>query len=375
MYFYFYLKNVLEFYIYMYDSSFLPGNCYGRTEVCSMTLKDIADLAGVSMMTVSNVINGKTSRVSQKTRDKVNAIIEEYGYVPNLNARSLSNKKSHIIGIIISLDEKDVLLGTNYFENPYVSTMIGAIEKELQKNEYFTMIRSVSKNADIISLLKNWNVDGIILYPAAGEYMAKLMDSATCPIATFDCELEHPNLINITSNDEKGMYLSTKYMINHGHSAIAFVADYKISHVLANRFNGYKRALEENHITFNPDYVYEYSPSYEGGIQAGREIASNSSPITAAVTTADICAIGIMEGARLGGYRIPVDLSVIGYDNLTLCQYTLPKLTSVSQNIPQKALLATSLLLEKIRTGSVSSSCQPALDVEIVDRQSVISLY
>ena len=82
-----------------------------------------------------------------------------------------------------------------------------------------------------------------------------------------------------------------------------------------------------------------------------------------------------MEGARLGGYRIPVDLSVIGYDNLTLCQYTLPKLTSVSQNIPQKALLATSLLLEKIRTGSVSSSCQASLDVEIVDRQSVISLY
>lgn len=202
-----------------------------------MTLKDIADLAGVSMMTVSNVINGKTSRVSQKTRDKVNAIIEEYGYVPNLNARSLSNKKSHIIGIIISLDEKDVLLGTNYFENPYVSTMIGAIEKELQKNEYFTMIRSVSKNADIISLLKNWNVDGIIiLYPAAGEYMARLMDSATCPIATFDCELEHPNLINITSNDEKGLYLSTKYMINHGHSAIAFVADYKNNHVLTSRF-------------------------------------------------------------------------------------------------------------------------------------------
>ena len=58
------------------------------------------------------------------------------------------------------------------------------------------------------------------------------MDSATCPIATFDCELEHPNLINITSNDEKGLYLSTKYMINHGHSAIAFVADYKNNHVL-----------------------------------------------------------------------------------------------------------------------------------------------
>ena len=269
-----------------------------------------------------------------------------------------------------------MLLGTNYFENPYVSTMIGAIEKELQKNEYFTMIRSVSKNADIISLLKNWNVDGIIiLYPAAGEYMAKLMDSATCPIATFDCELEHPNLINITSNDEKGLYLSTKYMINHGHTAIAFVADYENNPVLTKRFNGYKRALDENHIPINPDYVYQYPPSYEGGIKAGRKIATDRSPVTAVVTTADICAIGIMEGARLGGYRIPVDLSVIGYDNLALCQYTMPKLTSVSQNIPKKARMATSLLLEKIRTGSVSSSCQASLDVEIVDRQSVISLY
>lgn len=86
------------------------------------------------------------------------------------------------------------------------------------------------------------------------------------------------------------------------------------------------------------------------------------------MTTADICAIGIMEGARLGGYRIPVDLSVDGYDNLALCQYTMPKLTSVSQNIPKKARMATSLLLEKIRTGSVSSSCQASLDVEIVDR-------
>ena len=74
--------------------------------------------------------------------------------------------------------------------------------------------------------------------------------------------------------------------------------------------------------------------------------------ITAAVTTADICAIGIMEGARLGGYRVPIDLSVIGYDNLKLCQYTVPKLTSISQNITQKALLATKFLLERIRTVS-----------------------
>ena len=94
---------------------------------------------------------------------------------------------------------------------------------------------------------------------------------------------------------------------------------------------------------------------------------SNASPY--------ICAIGSMEGARLGGYRVPIDLSVIGYDNLKLCQYTVPKLTSISQNITQKALLATKFLLERIRTGSNKAPIHVKIDVEIVERQSVISLF
>lgn len=341
-----------------------------------MTLKDIADLAGVSTMTVSNVINGKTSRVSQKTRDKINSIIEEYNYVPNLNARSLSNKTSHIVGVVIFLEDHDYISGYNYFENPYVSTMIGTIETELQKNGYFTMLQSVSKKADILSLLKTWNVDGIILlFPTSSSTLEKLMEASTCPIATFDCDYTHPNLINIVSDDEKGLYLSTKYMINHGHTSIAFVADYEGNSLLTRRFNGYRRALEESNIPFNPDFVFPYLPSYEGGIEAGRTIASDKLPVTAAVTTADICAIGIMEGARLGGYRIPIDLSVIGYDNLALCQYTVPKLTSVSQNVPEKAKLATNLLLKKIQGDTAVQTTTSRLDVEIVDRQSVISLY
>lgn len=342
----------------------------------NMTLKDIAEMAGVSTMTVSNVINGKTSRVSQKTRDKINSIIEEYNYVPNMNARSLSNNSSHIIGVVTFLEDNDYASGYNYFENPYVSTMIGTIEIELHKNGYFTMLQSVSRSSDILSLVKNWNVDGMILvFPTSAENLEKLMDAANCPIATFDSNYSHPNLINVISDDEKGLYLSTKYMINHGHTEIAFVADYEGNIVLTKRFNGYKKALEDSHIPFRPEYIFSYSPSYEGGIEAGRAIASGKAPITAAVTTADICAIGIMEGARLGGYRVPIDLSVIGYDNLNLCQYTVPKLTSVSQNVQKKARLATELLLKKIQDNNSGSTLGEIMDVEIVDRQSVISLY
>ena len=339
-----------------------------------MTLKDIAEKAGVSMMTVSNVINGKHNRVSAKTIEKVNAIIKECGYVPNLSARNLTNKTSSIVGIVIYLDE--TANNENHLENPYISTMIGTIEKELRENGYYTMVRSVFKNSDITQLLKNWNVDGIIfLYPNQSDDFRQFVESSPCPIAVFDSHLTVPGLINVCSDDEKGIYLSTKYMINKGHTDIAFVADYKGNKLLTRRFQGYCRALRECGIPFRKNYIFHYSPSYKGGIIAGKEIASANAGITAAVTTADICAIGIMEGARLGGLRIPVDLSVIGYDNLTLCQYTSPKLTSISQHIPEKAVLATKLLLKKIRHEETDSPDQITMDVEIVERQYVISMF
>ncbi len=339
-----------------------------------MTLKDIADRAGVSMMTVSNVINGKHSRVSEKTIEKVNAIIEECGYIPNLSARSLTNKTSNIIGIILSPESEEQ--ETNLMENPYVSSMIGIIERELRENGYYTMVRSISRQMDLSTLLKNWNVDGIIfLYPDCQDYLPSLLEESACPVAIFDSSLKQPDLINITSDDQKGLYLSTKYMINHGHTHIGFVANYEGNDLLTSRFNGYCQALAESGIPFRPEYVFRYSPSYEDGILAGKKIATGQNEITAVVTTADICAIGVMEGARLSGYRIPIDLSVIGYDNLKLCQYTLPKLTSISQDIPKKALLATRLLLEKIRTGTTQGPSQVMMDVDIVERQSVVSLF
>lgn len=337
-----------------------------------MTLKDIAERAGVSMMTVSNVINGKHSRVSKKTIEKVNSIIKECGYVPNLSARSLTNRTSNIIGIIISADSDEV----NYLENPYISSMVGTIERELRHNGYYTMVRSISTQTDLTVLLKNWNVDGIIfLYPHIREYIEPFLSASSCPIVIFDSDIMTGEVINVYSDDEKGLYLSTKYMLNRGHKQIAFVADYEGNALLTSRFRGYRAALAESNVDFHPEFVYPYPPSYEGGVAAGKKIASSRNEITAVVTTADICAIGVMEGARLGGYRIPVDLSVIGYDNLSLCQYTSPKLTSVSQNVPQKAMLATRLLLEKIRTGTTSGPCCVKTDVEIVERQSVVSLF
>lgn len=339
-----------------------------------MTLKDIAQKAGVSMMTISNVINGKHERVSQNTIDKVNEIIKECHYVPNMTARSLTAKSSKIIGIIVSVSPKDS--DQNYFDNPYVSTMIGMIEPILKKHGYFAMIRSVEGVLDIQILLKNWNVDGILfLYPFLeqnfNQLIRRVFDETPLPMVIFDSYNKNPNIINISSNDTKGLYLSTKYLINHGHEKIAFVADYQNNPLLTARFEGYLKALKESNLALQEEYILTYPPSYDGGIKAGQKIASMENSVTAAVTTADICAIGIMEGARLGGLRIPTDLSVIGFDDLKLCNYTSPKLTTISQHISEKATQATNLLLEKIESGKITTS-HLEMDVELVERQSVM---
>lgn len=341
-----------------------------------MILKDIAEKAGVSMMTVSNVINGKHNRVSPKTAERITKIIEECNYVPNLTARSLTVKSSHIIGIIVPIGEKRD--GVNYFDNPYVSTMVGIIETILNDNGYYAMIRSAYGLDDVITLLKNWNVDGVIFLhplftPNFSLILNDILKKHPLPIVIFDRFVDNPNIISITTDDQKGSYLSTKYLINHGHTRIAFVADYEDNPILTARLDGYKQALRERDILVKDEYIFSYPVDYENCISAGHAIADSNLGITGVVTTADICAIGIMEGARLGGLRVPTDLSVIGFDNLKLCSYTTPKLTTVSQHTTRKATLAATLLLEKIQTGSVANN-HIEMDVEIVERQSVALL-
>lgn len=334
-----------------------------------MTLKDIAQRAGVSTMTVSNVINGKNARVSEKTREKINALIKECGYVPNLSARSLTNKVSNIIGIIISLDAG---MCENYLENPYISTMIGTIERVLRQSGYFVMVRSIEKTTDYSTLLLNWNVDGVIfLYPPVEEKLRQLLSVSTCPVAVFDCPTDLPDLIRVCADDRQGLYLATSYLIRRGHTHICFAADYEGNPLLTERFLGYRQALADHGIPFRDEYVIPNPPSYKGGIEAGKQICALKAPVTAAVATADICAIGIMEGARQSGRRIPADLSVIGFDNLSLCLYTTPHLTSVSQNLSGKAQLAAELLLEQIRTGTTEGARHVTMEVTLAERESV----
>lgn len=333
-----------------------------------ITLKDIAKESGVSVMTVSNVINGNHSKVSKNTIEKVNSIIKKYNYIPNSAARMLSSRASKIIAMCIPGYKNESLL-----TSPYNSNLIGVIERIVYKKGYYLMLCSAEENEEIVSNLRTWNVDGSFFLGVTDKNISNLKKQLKFPIVFLDSSYKLDEIINVGSNDYKGGYLAGRYLANAGHRNIGFASnDLNNSDILYNRFSGFQKALLESGITLPDDHIFKGDISYEGGIAVGKEIA-NKKNITAVFSTADIMSIGIIEGARLGGLTVPRDLSVIGFDDLPICNYVTPKLTTIHQDITKKGELAANLLFELIEHENCKGQ-NIVLDVELVERQSVMPL-
>lgn len=334
-------------------------------------IKDIAAEAGVSVMTVYNVINGNHAKVSAKNIELINELIKKKNYVPNLSAKSLTVKSTKIIGVIIPLGDGDY----NFFKDPYLSELIGVVEHSVRKKGYYAMIRSVSHASDISNLLKTWNMDGaIFLLPYYDKILGKILTSNDLPMVFLDSCSDREDILSVGINDYKGGYIATKYLINMGHKKIAFSGPVEaddVDSVVNRRFQGYKAALSDSHLEYYEDFVFQTTPVYDMGVAVGRDISERMREITAVFATADIMAIGIMEGARRNGYVIPNDLSIIGFDNIEASIFSSPKLTTISQNISKKAEYAIDLLMTQIDHGTVPQN-RTVLDVEIIERQSVM---
>lgn len=331
------------------------------------TLKDIAKKADVSVMTVSRVINGHTSKVSKETIEKINALIEEYNYVPNSAARSLSARSSKIIALCTSWKDYDFL------ESPYHSKIASIIGHNISKNGYYLMLCGLTSVEKIVADLKTWNVAGAIFLGISEDNITKLNQKLKIPLVCIDCYFKDKNISTVGTNDYKGGYLAGRYLANSGHKNIGF-SSYNLENniLLAERFKGFTDALTESGISFDSKHLYTADVSYEGGLLIGKKIA-NDRDITAVFTTGDIMAVGIMEGARLGGLNVPKDLSIVGFDDLPLCSYVTPKLTTIRQQVVQKAEISTNLLFELIQHKPYKVK-NIVLDVDLVERQSVIQI-
>lgn len=335
-----------------------------------MTLKDIAFMAGVSTATVSNVLNGNTSKVSDETRVKIEKIIRDVDYKPNAMARSLAKNESRILGLVVPY----VGPSENFLMNPYYAQMIAALEQYVREKDYYLMLRCVPSCEQVIPLLSSWRVDGAFFLGVVDKDVKNICEALHSPVVFLDTYSDAEDIVNVGLDDFRGGYLSAKYLIGKGHKKIAFVApDYKESRVIGERYGGFLKACQEADIPFSEKDYFLTDTAYEKAISVGQDVIASDQKFTAIAAMSDIVALGIMDGVRQYGYSVPGDISIIGFDNLPAGKYVYPKLTTVSQDSEAKALEAVNRMFA-ILDGKDDFERNIHIPVKLVERQSVADL-
>ena len=333
-----------------------------------VTLKDIAREAGVSVMTVSNVVNGNLSKVSKENAQRIREIIERRGYVPNASARSLAKNRANIIAIILRGAENE-----NTLENPHNAALVGTIIQKIQKRGYYTMVNMMKCREDITQSLRTWNVDGAVFLGMFDDEIEEMCAASDIPMVFIDSYRSVRQLSNVGIDDYKGGRLAARHLIACGHRSIAFVSPPVLrTGVVQHRFAGFCDELEQHGISFRSEhqFVLESDVRPEDTMELGRRLAQLREKFSAVFVTSDQIASYLIQGMRSTGIRIPDDMSIIGFDDLMICRQMTPQLTTIAQDLEEKARLSVDILFRRL-----SAPAAPAeslvLDVTLVERESV----
>jgi LacI family transcriptional regulator len=337
-----------------------------------VTLKDIAQEAGVSTATVSHVINRVPSRVSDKTIARICKIIEKRQYVPNSPARILAAKSSRIIaGILVGNP------GRNILEDPYNAAFFGEVVCAVQERGYYLMIRYIDSYDEVVKNLRSWNVDGAVFIGTMDADVKKLQEAVRMPLIFTDSYSNLEKINNVGVNDFQGGRLAAEYFLRQGHKWLGFAGFFfydDVKGVISQRMEGFRSVLEQHRLALPREWVFRIDSADSRNLPAiANTLASRETGITGIFVSSDLLAVALMDALRSRNVRVPQDISLIGFDDLPLAHYCQPKLTTIWQDIPQKARIAANLLfrqIEKKNEGMENITLEP----ELVERDSVRSL-
>lgn len=334
-----------------------------------VTIKDIAAAANVSAMTVSNVINGKSSKASPETVKRIRQAIKDLDYTPNMSARSLVSSSSRLVGVVIPFTEDTNQL---LLDNPFYAEIISGIESTLRSNGYSMILSGVDKSGVKLDVHAQWNVDALILLGFYKDDLYHYLKEQNLPILLVDSYIQDDHFYHLRLDDEAAAYQATRYLIGQGHRNIAHVTGVvRSGGVLERRVDGYKRALNEAGIPFDKKKILSGSVSFEWGQTAAQQLRDLPG-ITAAFCSADLIAAGVMAGLHELGCSLPHDMSVMGFDNLSISRMLSPALTTVDQSILKKGRLAGSIITAALANQTVDR--EQYSDFGILERRSVATL-
>ena len=331
----------------------------------NVTIKDVAKLAGVSISTVSRVIND-SKPVTDEVKQRVLDVIKETGYVPNPLARSLVTKKSNLLGVIVP-----------EMSDSFVSEVVNGIECVAKMYGYDILLANTYSEKDqelkSIELLKAKQVEGIVMISwTLDEEHVQLINNSSIPAAYISKTAQKFDVYTVCTNNEDATYNMTKYLIDKGHKEIALIMTSEADTILeSERRTGYERALTESNISINPDIIKYGNTDYNSGYKAMMDLLDKNIKPDAVFVTGDEAAIGAINAIFDKGYKVPEDISVAGYNNSKLSKIYRPKLTTVGQPLYDMGAVAMRMVI-KIINGDALEEKKFVLPYEIVERESVI---
>ncbi len=338
-----------------------------------VTINQVAQAAGVSIKTVSRVTNNLPD-VAPETRKRVQAVIQQLGYQPSAIARGLASKKTHTIGLI-NAD----------FTDGNISMMVLGAKREALSRGYLITLGSTdidkTNQAEYVRLLANQSVEGIIFVRPCPEAindsltdvtnLKQILNAGIPVVALTSLPVKHPHMIVVDTDNVCGGRIATQYLLELGHRRIATITGPPSATSVKGQTLGYQQALKEARIPLQPRLVVTGDWSYQSGAQATQELIARNETFTAIVAQNDRMAMGAIHVLVSYGFRIPEDISIIGYDGEVWTEFCRPPLTTIALPFLKMGAIAAQMLIDRIEGQEHDSKHQDIiLKPEIIERSS-----
>jgi LacI family transcriptional regulator len=330
------------------------------------TIYDVSELAGVSLATVSRVIND-TDKVTAKTRLKVEAAMKELGYRPNSIAQSLASNRSNSVGVLVP-----------ELHGPFFGNMLSSIELELRKQGKHVIITAGHSDAerekDAIEFLASRRCDALIVFVfAISNERIKLLKKSSVPVVVIGRLIPGMEEDCVSLDNEAGGYIATRSLLESGHRQLACITGPLWKSDGEERLAGYKRALDEYGLGLDQRLVVEGDYEELSGRNGMKQLLQREIPFTGLVCANDVMAAGAIEVARAQGLTIPGDLSIVGFDNVFFTRYMHPQLSTVDYPIDKMGQMAARCVLRDVY-GETDLDIQCRFEPKLVRRDSITEL-
>lgn len=321
-------------------------------------IRDIAESLGVSTATVSNVIHGKTQRVSEETIRRVQEALEAHHYIPSMAGILLAQNDSKIIGVFVNDHEK---YEGHTLEDAFIASSLNHLSAKIEENGQFMMVKQTKNPEEIIQFASMWNMDGVVIIGFCYQDYLYLRSHMHIPFVVYDgfCQ-KAERFVNITIDNYDGGRQVGSYFRTLGHKRALCLSDNDTG-VDHQRIQGFREGFGGGELLLVPMHKQQRRAFYENTLPRLREV-------TAVFAVSDAYAVDLIQFLNRQGISVPGDISVAGFDDIPLCQQLFPPLTTVRQDGARRAEIALDSLRKLAAGEPVDTSI--TLPVTLVERES-----